>query len=80
MDLNISYIPISNVDVFSSIHTLLFHNILDSKSMLDASLTSSQYLARNPYIEISEQLDHQLTDVALCNIMYHSPLLVGCVL
>ena len=49
----------------------------DSALILDASLASSRYLTRNPYLTWTELMDKQLTDVALCGVMYHNPILVG---
>ena len=50
---------------------------IDSVLILDASLASSRYLTRNPYLTWTELMDKQLTDVALCGVMYHNPILVG---
>ena len=55
----------------------LFVFIADSAHMLNVSLASSRYLARDPYLTHAQLLDKQLTDVALCVLMYHSPFLVS---
>ncbi|XP_067933380.1 spatacsin-like [Watersipora subatra] len=64
------------VDMLYSFYKLTVHGP-DSGNILEASLTSSRYLAKKPYLSHAEMLSKQLSNISMCNLLYHSPILEG---